>query len=128
MAISFVMLLGISYWAATGGEVMTAGRLSLRVIALGYLGLLLVVPIGMVFYRALEHGIGPAWDAVTTPPAQHAFYLTCVIALVAVPLQRRSSASPAPGCWPATSSAASDCWTRSSTSRSRSRPSSSASR
>jgi len=65
---------------------MTAGRLSLRVVALGYLGLLLVVPIGMVFYRALENGIGPAWDAVTTPPAQHAFYLTCVIALVAVPL------------------------------------------
>ncbi len=65
---------------------MTAGRLSLRVVALGYLGLLLVVPIGMVFYRALENGIGPAWDAVTTPPAQHAFYLTCMIALVAVPL------------------------------------------
>jgi len=65
---------------------MTAGRLSLRVVALGYLALLLVVPIGMVFYRALENGIGPAWDAVTTPPAQHAFYLTCVIALIAVPL------------------------------------------
>jgi sulfate transport system permease protein len=65
---------------------MTAGRMSLRVIALGYLGLLLVVPIGMVFYRALENGIGPAWDAVTTPPGQHAFYLTCMIALIAVPL------------------------------------------
>ena len=65
---------------------MTAGRLSLRVVALGYLALLLIVPIGMVFYRALENGIGPAWDAVTTPPAQHAFYLTCVIALIAVPL------------------------------------------
>ena len=65
---------------------MTAGRLSLRVVALGYLALLLLVPIGMVFYRALENGIGPAWDAVTTPPAQHAFYLTCVIALIAVPL------------------------------------------
>jgi len=65
---------------------MTAGRLTLRTVALGYLALLLVVPIGMVFYRALENGIGPAWDAVTTPPAQHAFYLTCMIALVAVPL------------------------------------------
>jgi sulfate transport system permease protein len=65
---------------------MTAGRLSLRVVVLGYLALLLVVPIGMVFYRALENGIGPAWDAVTTPPAQHAFYLTCMIALIAVPL------------------------------------------
>jgi sulfate transport system permease protein len=61
------------------------GKLALRTVALGYLAMLLVVPIGMVFYRALEHGIGPAWDAVTTPPAQHAFYLTCMIALIAVP-------------------------------------------
>jgi sulfate/thiosulfate transport system permease protein len=65
---------------------VTAGRLTLRVVALGYLALLLVVPVGMVFYRALENGIGPAWEAVTTPPAQHAFYLTCMIALIAVPL------------------------------------------
>ena len=65
---------------------MTAGRLTLRVVALGYLALLLVVPVGMVFYRALENGIGPAWDAVTTPPAQHAFFLTITIALIAVPL------------------------------------------
>ena len=61
------------------------GKLALRTVALGYLALLLVVPIGMIFYRALENGIGPAWDAVTTPPAQHAFYLTCMIALIAVP-------------------------------------------
>jgi sulfate transport system permease protein len=65
---------------------MTAGRLTLRTVALGYLALLLVVPIGMVFHRALENGIGPAWDAVTTPPAQHAFFLTVTIALIAVPL------------------------------------------
>jgi sulfate transport system permease protein len=65
---------------------MTAGRLTLRTIALGYLALLLVVPVGMVFYRALENGIGPAIDAVTTPPAQHAFFLTITIAAIAVPL------------------------------------------
>jgi sulfate/thiosulfate transport system permease protein len=65
---------------------VTRGRLTLRVIALGYLALLLVVPVGMVFYRALENGIGPAYDAVTTPPAQHAFFLTCLIAGIAVPL------------------------------------------
>ena len=64
---------------------MTAGRLTLRTIALGYLALLLVVPVGMVFYRAFEKGIGPGWDAVTTPPAQHAFFLTITIALIAVP-------------------------------------------
>jgi sulfate transport system permease protein len=67
---------------------MTAprSRYSLRVIALGYLFLLIGAPVAMVFYRAFEHGIAAAWDAVTTPPAQHAFYLTVVIALIAVPL------------------------------------------
>jgi sulfate/thiosulfate transport system permease protein len=55
-------------------------------VALGYLALLVVAPVAMVFYRAFEHGIGAAWDAVTTPPAQHAFYLTVVVTLIAVPL------------------------------------------
>jgi len=58
---------------------------ALRVVALGYLAALLVVPVGMVFYRAFENGIAAAWDAVTTPPAQHAFYLTIMVALIAVP-------------------------------------------
>jgi sulfate/thiosulfate transport system permease protein len=60
-------------------------RIALRSVALGYLALLLVVPVGMVFYRAFEHGIAAAWAAVTTPPAQHAFFLT-VVTLIAVPL------------------------------------------
>jgi sulfate transport system permease protein len=60
-------------------------RYALRTVAIGYLAALLVVPVGMVFYRAFEKGFGTAWDAVTTPPAQHAFYLTCVITLIAVP-------------------------------------------
>lgn len=62
------------------------GRLGLRGVALGYLALLLVAPVGMVCYRALEHGIGPAWDAVTTPDALHAFWLTIVMVAIAVPL------------------------------------------
>ena len=61
-------------------------RYALRTVALGYLALLVVAPVAMVFYRAFEHGIGAAWDAVTTPPAQHAFYLTVVVTLIAVPL------------------------------------------
>jgi sulfate transport system permease protein len=60
-------------------------RLGLRTVALGYLAALLVVPVGMVFYRAFENGIDAAWAAVTTPQAQHAFYLTCVVTLIAVP-------------------------------------------
>jgi sulfate/thiosulfate transport system permease protein len=60
-------------------------RYALRFTALGYLALLLLVPVGMVFWRTFEHGIGPAWDAVTTSEARHAFWLTILIALIAVP-------------------------------------------
>jgi sulfate transport system permease protein len=62
----------------------TASRLGLRFFAVGYLSMLLLIPIGMIFYRAFEHGAGPAWDAVTTPEALHAFYLTILIAAIAV--------------------------------------------
>jgi sulfate/thiosulfate transport system permease protein len=65
---------------------MTARRLGLRFTALGYLGLLLAAPVGLVFYRTFEHGLGPAWDAVTTPQAQHAFWMTLLMVVVAVPI------------------------------------------
>ncbi len=64
----------------------TASRLTLRAIALGYLAALLAIPVAMVFYRTFEQGIGPAWEAVTTPPAQHAFWLTLTMVAIAVPL------------------------------------------
>jgi sulfate/thiosulfate transport system permease protein len=60
-------------------------RYGLRFTALGYLTLLLVLPVAMVFRRAFENGVGAAWDAVTTPEAKHAFLITIVIALIAVP-------------------------------------------
>ena len=62
----------------------TASRLGLRFFALGYLSLLLLIPIAMIFFRAFEDGAGAALDAVTTPEALHAFYLTIVIAAIAV--------------------------------------------
>ena len=62
----------------------TASRLGLRFFALGYLSLLLLIPVGMIVYRALEHGAGAALDQVTTPEALHAFYLTILIAAIAV--------------------------------------------
>ena len=64
---------------------MTA-RLGLRTIGLGYLALLLVLPVGLIFYRTFEHGIAPAWNAVTSPDALHAFWLTLEIAAIAVML------------------------------------------
>jgi sulfate/thiosulfate transport system permease protein len=62
------------------------GRLALRVAALSYLGLLLALPIGFVFYKTFEKGLGPVWDSVTAPDAVHAFWLTCLMVGVAVPL------------------------------------------
>jgi sulfate transport system permease protein len=57
-----------------------------RIGALGYLALLIVVPVVSVFYRAFQHGLGTAWDAVTTTETTHAFWLTIFVVLIAVPL------------------------------------------
>jgi sulfate transport system permease protein len=62
-----------------------AARLGLRFAALGYLAALLVFPVGLVFWRTFEHGMGPVIDAATTPEALHALWLTIIIALIAVP-------------------------------------------
>jgi sulfate/thiosulfate transport system permease protein len=60
-------------------------RLGLRSVALGYLALLLLLPVGLVFFRTFGDGIGPVWDSITTPEAQHAFYLTVLMVVIAVP-------------------------------------------
>ncbi|HUO72053.1 MAG TPA: sulfate ABC transporter permease subunit [Solirubrobacteraceae bacterium] len=60
--------------------------LSLRAIALLYLTLLLLLPIGVVFARTFEHGFGVAWNWMTTPAAVSAFWLTVTVAVIAVPL------------------------------------------
>jgi sulfate/thiosulfate transport system permease protein len=65
---------------------MTARRLPLRLIALGYLGAVLVVPVAIVLVRTFEPGLGAVWASVTTPAAIHAFYLTVLVAAIAVPL------------------------------------------
>jgi sulfate/thiosulfate transport system permease protein len=62
------------------------GRLGLRVLVLAYLTVLLLVPVGLIFYRTFQHGLMPVWESVTTPAAIHAFWLTIEIALIAVPV------------------------------------------
>jgi sulfate transport system permease protein len=64
----------------------SAGRYLLRVVALGYLAAVLLVPVGAVVWRALGDGVAPVWQAVTTPDALHAFWLSLLIAAIAVPL------------------------------------------
>ena len=61
-------------------------RLSLRAVALLYLFVMLMLPVGVVFGRTFEHGFGVAWAWMTTPAAVSAFWLTITMAAIAVPL------------------------------------------
>jgi sulfate/thiosulfate transport system permease protein len=64
----------------------TASRWGLRTAAIAYLSALLLVPVGMIFYKTFEHGFSAAWDAITTPNAIHAIQLTLLMVAIAVPL------------------------------------------
>jgi sulfate transport system permease protein len=61
-------------------------RLTLRFVALGYLVLLVAVPLTMIFYRTFEHGFTAFWEQVTTPAGISAISLSLVIVAVVVPL------------------------------------------
>ena len=63
-----------------------ASKLALRAIALGYLALLLLGPVVMIFYRTFEHGLGAVLKSLTTPGAVHALLLSLEVAAIAVPL------------------------------------------
>ena len=59
------------------------GRISLRLVALGYLALILVGPLLMMVWRTAEDLDG-AWAAVTAPETVAAFKLTLLVAVIAV--------------------------------------------
>jgi sulfate transport system permease protein len=61
-------------------------RLGLRAVALGYLLLLLVLPVGVILYRTFEDGVGAFWEQVTTPASISAISLTLEIVAIVVPL------------------------------------------
>jgi sulfate/thiosulfate transport system permease protein len=61
-------------------------RIGLRVLALGYLAVLLLVPVGLIFYRTFEKGLGFVIDSISTPAAIHALSLTLEVAVITVPL------------------------------------------
>jgi sulfate/thiosulfate transport system permease protein len=60
-------------------------RYALRFAALGYLLLLLAIPVGMVVWRMLEDGLGPVWDELTSPAFTHALKVTLTVVAIAVP-------------------------------------------
>jgi sulfate transport system permease protein len=62
------------------------GKYALRYGILAYLGLLLVVPVGMIAYRTFEHGASPVWDALSSDSAVSAIKLSLLITAIAVPI------------------------------------------
>jgi sulfate transport system permease protein len=61
-------------------------RLGLRAVALGYLIVILLAPLVMVFYRTFQNGLEPVWQALSDPNTIHAFRITLIATAIAVPL------------------------------------------
>lgn len=61
-------------------------RLTLRGVALGYVVLLLLVPIGVILWRTLGDGLGAFFTSVSTPAAISALNLSLVIVAIVVPV------------------------------------------
>jgi sulfate/thiosulfate transport system permease protein len=68
------------------------GRYGLRSAVVAYLGLLVLVPVGAIAYKAFSPGLGTAWHDLANPggassgPFVHALLLTLLVAAIAVPL------------------------------------------
>jgi sulfate transport system permease protein len=69
--------------SATSG---TGSRWSLRVLGLGYITFLLLLPLAAIFWKTFEHGISPPIDAITSPDGLHALKLTLIMVAISVPL------------------------------------------
>jgi sulfate/thiosulfate transport system permease protein len=61
-------------------------RYTLRTIALVYVFFLLVLPVGVIFWRTFQDGVQPVIEALTSPPVVHAFRVTLEVAIPAVVL------------------------------------------
>jgi sulfate transport system permease protein len=61
-------------------------RWTLRALGLGYVLLLLLLPLGFIFFKTFEHGVAPPLDAITSPDGLHALKLTLITVAIAVPL------------------------------------------
>jgi sulfate/thiosulfate transport system permease protein len=64
----------------------TPARLGLRTLALGYLVVLLAVPIALILWRTFGSGVGAFLASVRTPAAISAFDLSLLIVAIVVPL------------------------------------------
>ena len=61
-------------------------RYLLRLLALAYVAVLLVVPVGLILWRTFQPGIGQFFDWISTPAAVSALNLSVLVVAIVVPL------------------------------------------
>lgn len=64
----------------------TVSRWSLRILGLGFLGLLLAAPLVIIFFETFKDGISAPLDAITSENGLHALKLSLLMVVIAVPL------------------------------------------
>ncbi|GIG22737.1 sulfate ABC transporter permease subunit CysW [Cellulomonas chitinilytica] len=62
----------------------SAGRIALRTVGLAYVGVLVLVPLGIITWRALSPGMPAFWAAISSEQAVTAFRLTAEVAFASV--------------------------------------------
>jgi sulfate transport system permease protein len=72
--------------SAAGLREPLAARAALIVIAVAYVALMLLLPLGAVLFEALRGGWNAWWSAVTDTDARESIKLTLIVAAIAVPL------------------------------------------
>ncbi len=72
--------------SSTSAQPSPVRRYGVRAIALGYLAMVLLGPLSMLFWRVWVEGLGKAWSAITEPDTLHAFQITLEVTAIAVPL------------------------------------------
>ena len=61
-------------------------KLTLRTVALLYLAVLVLFPLGAILYRTFENGVVTFFEQITTPAAQSALQLSLLIVAIVVPI------------------------------------------
>ncbi|HEU5267241.1 MAG TPA: hypothetical protein VFU35_11100, partial [Jatrophihabitans sp.] len=57
---------------------------ALRIVTVLWVGILVLVPLGVILWRTLRPGLGDFFAALSTPEAVHAFQVTAVVAGISV--------------------------------------------
>ncbi|MFA4083554.1 sulfate ABC transporter permease subunit CysW [Mycobacteroides salmoniphilum] len=57
-----------------------------RYVALLYIGILVIVPVGLILWRTFEPGVGAFFESIATPAAVSALQLSLLVVAIVVPL------------------------------------------